>query len=84
MCCAVALVAGLAGCGEKDPSPAQVRRDARKQLIEHGASTTKATCVTDRLSNDLLTTLSKGGTIDRTTKGFQAYSDAVIISASTK
>ena len=83
-CCALALVAGLAGCGDKAPSPAQVRRDARKQLVAHGATTAQARCLTDHLSDAQLTTLSKGGTIDRSSKGFQAYSDALVACSSSK
>jgi hypothetical protein len=82
MAVAFSVVTALGGCGTKDPTPEQIRDDAREQLVEDGASAAQARCITARISDDLLETLSKGDDVDRTTKDFQAYSDAVIACSS--
>ena len=75
---ASSVVTGLAGCGSKDPTPEQIRDDAREQLVDGGATPAQARCISARISDDLLETLSKDGKVDRTSKDFQAYSDAVV------
>lgn len=79
---AFSVVTGVVGCGSKDPTPEQIRDDAREQLVEDGATAAQARCITARISDDLLETLSKGDEVDRTSKDFQAYSDAVIACSS--
>ena len=81
---ALSVVTGLVGCGSKDPTPEQIRDDARQQLVDDGATPAQARCISAHLSDAQLTTLSKGGTIDRSSKGFQAYSDALVACSSSK
>lgn len=83
-CLALALGAGAVACGEKDPTPAQIRDDARQQLVKGGATAAQAKCITDRIGDALLKTLSAGHEIDRSAKGFQAYSDALVACSATK
>ena len=77
-------LAGMVGRGDKDPTPEQVRDEAREQLVEDGATAAQARCITDRISDDLLETLSTEGKVDRESKDFEAYSDAVIACSATK
>jgi len=81
---ALCVVASVAGCGSKDPTPEQMREDAREQLMEGGATAAQARCITTRISDDLLETLSKDGEVDRTGEDFQAYSNAVIACSSSR
>jgi predicted small lipoprotein YifL len=81
---ALSVVTGLAGCGSKDPTPEQIRDDARQQLVDGGATPAQAKCISARISDHLLETLSKGDEVDRTSKDFQAYSDAVVACSSRR
>jgi hypothetical protein len=80
---ALALVTA-SGCGSKEPTPEQIRDDARQQLVDDGATAKQARCITDRISDDLLKTLSEGKEVDRTSDDFQAYSDAVVACSASR
>ncbi|HEY4378348.1 MAG TPA: hypothetical protein VGM93_14375 [Acidimicrobiales bacterium] len=73
----LALVLVGSGCA-KDPSPAQLRRDAEKQLLKAPGMTTKqAKCLVGKLDDSLLKQLSHGHPPATTSKAFAAYNTAV-------